>query len=625
MLDVINIRDWHVPGDAYDAERRSYGSHCERGTWGAAYIEGLQHYLDPGGAPVNEEARYFEEGSVRIHHVHTDSIFDFRPRSDRIGAGERKFRKSALEIVLDVLVQGSDADIERMSELLRKDGRPGALFELASEVDDDETIRCDDRLYVAVIGVYTDLKVKTVLTGVRTRYNLPNLAVSDTLASSATLERHLGGLDFASKVLDVEVLHGINDLVRFLGGSGDLADESDVVAADSFSRYQSFFQDRQNVLAYETQRLQDYLLLTERRARDVYETVKRANTFLLVWGGTFLIATLVLSILAAVGLVDWQLAAITGGLSLAQFLGAFFSQPTADLQRNLTNLAAFKMILESHSLKTALRALPPHDAADASRASDRTRGDRRPAADRLARAATRGYPRARPCRLREPARPRLQRGAGPTTFERCRSASGGGTPAPAHALGCRRGVSERAALPRSLRPHRRRRRHPVSRRGCEPVRPPRRDGMGARTLPSQRQRARAGARRAEPLPLPRRRRSAPRLAVRRRDPRREAALQVPPHDLRRRLSTELAPRLPRLVASTPPRAGLAAIAPHHDELRRPRSSAPSRSAASRTTSSGTRRSAAASAASSSTARRTAKPVGIERPNKYTSLSFPSAP
>jgi hypothetical protein len=40
-------------------------------------------------------------------------------------------------------------------------------------------------------------------------------------------------------------------------------------------------------------------------------------------------------------------------VSLAQFLGAFFTQPTSDLQRNLTNLAAFKMILESHSLKTA--------------------------------------------------------------------------------------------------------------------------------------------------------------------------------------------------------------------------------------------------------------------------------
>ena len=43
-LDVINIRDWHINDDIYDGERKSYGSHCERGTWGAAYIEGLERY-----------------------------------------------------------------------------------------------------------------------------------------------------------------------------------------------------------------------------------------------------------------------------------------------------------------------------------------------------------------------------------------------------------------------------------------------------------------------------------------------------------------------------------------------------------------------------------------------------
>jgi hypothetical protein len=210
-------------------------------------------------------------------------------------------------------------------------------------------------VYIAAIGVYTDLKVKTLLTGIRTRYNLSNLAVSDTLTASATLERHLAGLDYAAKVLDVEVIHGINDLVRYLGGSGDVADESSIVTADSFSRYQSFFKDQQNVLAYETQRLQEYTILTEKRSRDVYETVKRANAFLLVWGGAFLTATLGLAVASAVapGAVDWKLPAITGGVSLAQFVGAFFTQPTSDLQRNLTNLAAFRMILESHSLKTA--------------------------------------------------------------------------------------------------------------------------------------------------------------------------------------------------------------------------------------------------------------------------------
>src|SRR5580765_7867415 len=353
VLDVINIRDWHVDDDAYDVERRSYGSHCERGTWGAAYFEGLEHYLDPRGAPVTEQARFFEEGSVRIHHVHADSLFDFRPRSEYIGAGQRKFQKSALEIVLDVILQGSNEDIERMREVLRVDGRPRALFDLAHEVDDDETVRCHDRIYVAVIGVYTDLKVKTLLTALRTLYNIPNLAVSDTLTASATLERHLSGLDFAAKVLGVEVIHGVNDLVRFLGGTGDIKDESSVVTADSFARYQSYFKDQQNVLAYETQRLQEYTILTEQRSRDVYETVKRSNQFLLAWGATFLVATLALSIASAIWSIPWTLPAITAGVSLAQFVGAFFTQPAADLQRNLTNLAAFRMILESHSLKTA--------------------------------------------------------------------------------------------------------------------------------------------------------------------------------------------------------------------------------------------------------------------------------
>jgi hypothetical protein len=352
-LDVINIRDWHIPDDAYDAERRRYGAHCESGGWGAAYLDGLRDYLDPGGSSASAEATFFEEGSVRIHHVHADSLFDFRPRSEHIGARERKFQKSALEVLLDVILQGSDEDIAKMCELLRADGRPAAVWQLAEEIDADETVRFHEKAYVAVLGVYTDLKVQTLLTGLRMLYNLRNLAVSDTFTASATTERHLAGLDFAAKVLDVEVIHGVNDLVGFLGGSAELDNESDVVAADNFARYQSYFQDRQNVLAYETERLQEYVMLTERRSRDVYEAVKRANAFLLLWGGAFLTATLVLSIVSAVSSLDWKVPAITGGISLVQFVGAFFSQPASDLQRNLTNLATFKMILESHSLKTA--------------------------------------------------------------------------------------------------------------------------------------------------------------------------------------------------------------------------------------------------------------------------------
>jgi hypothetical protein len=354
VLHVINIRDWHIPDDNYDFERRLYGTHCEAGTWGAGYVDGLEPWLDPADSLPDEEARYFEQGSVRIHHVHADSIFDFRPRRTYIGAEERKFHASALEVLLDVIVQGSDADQERARELLREDPRPRALWPLSKEIDHDEKPRSSARIYVAVIGFYTDIKIGIVLTGLRTRYELPNLAVSDTFTASATLERHLSGLDFASKLLNVEVVHGIGNLTRFLGSPGVQRDETAVVTADSFARYQNYFQDRQNVLAHESEKLREYEELTERRSIGVYDTIRRANQFLIAWGMVFLTATLVLSILSAFGVVRWELAAVTGGLSLVQFVGAFFTQPSSDLQRNLTNLAVLKMILESHSLKTAI-------------------------------------------------------------------------------------------------------------------------------------------------------------------------------------------------------------------------------------------------------------------------------
>ena len=205
-----------------------------------------------------------------------------------------------------------------------------------------------------MVGVYTDIKVQTLLVGMRTRYDLPNLAVSDTFTASQTLERHLSGLDYAAKVLDVEVVHGINDLVGFLGLPAAVEDEEDLVARSSFARYRSFFQDKQNVLAFQDEKLRQYLALTERRSLDVYERIKRTNTFLIVFGCTFLSLTLVLSVLNAFGLVGWQIAAVTGGVGLLQLVSAFVSKPIRDLQQNLTNLAVFKMILESHSLKTAL-------------------------------------------------------------------------------------------------------------------------------------------------------------------------------------------------------------------------------------------------------------------------------
>jgi hypothetical protein len=211
------------------------------------------------------------------------------------------------------------------------------------------------QLYVAVIGVYTDIKVQILLAGLRARYELANLAVSDTLTASRSLERHLRGLDFSDKLLGVEVIHGLGDLACFLGTKPPLLDESETVGAENYSRYRTFFGDKQSVLAYESEKLEQYAQLTGRRAIGVYDTVKRANTFLLIWGSVFLGLTLVGTILQFVNpdRWKWQTTAVTGGVGLLQLVSAFFSKPMRDLQQNLSNLAAFRMVLEGHSLKTA--------------------------------------------------------------------------------------------------------------------------------------------------------------------------------------------------------------------------------------------------------------------------------
>ena len=42
VLHVINVRDWHELNESYDEERRMHGRHCEAGTWGAGYVDGLE-------------------------------------------------------------------------------------------------------------------------------------------------------------------------------------------------------------------------------------------------------------------------------------------------------------------------------------------------------------------------------------------------------------------------------------------------------------------------------------------------------------------------------------------------------------------------------------------------------
>ena len=206
-----------------------------------------------------------------------------------------------------------------------------------------------------MIGVYTDVKVPILLAGLRARYLVRNLALSDTLTASRGLERHLVGLDFADKLLGVEVIHGIEDLAAYVGSELELDDESNLVAAPDFRQFRSYFADKQSVLAHQSERLEQYQQLTERRSIRLYRMVSAANAFLLVIGGAFLVFALVASILNLVAPddFDWQIAAVTGGLGLGGLVTVFFTRPIEYLQQNLNNLASFKMILEGYSLKEA--------------------------------------------------------------------------------------------------------------------------------------------------------------------------------------------------------------------------------------------------------------------------------
>ena len=360
LLHVINIRDWHEHNESYDEERRMHGRHCEARTWGAEYIDGFDEYLAPAGYLPDGRAAFCDRGAVRVYHVHSDSIFDFRPRweQDR-DRTQLKFRRSHLERLLDVLVAGSDEQVDELAAALgepetRDRTKSQALERIAGAAVKGHATSVAPAVYVAVIGVYTDVKIPILLAGLRARYLLPNLAVSDSLTGSRGLERHLVGLDFSDKLLRVEVIHGLGDLAAYVG-SELVLNESEVVAAPDFGQYRSYFADKQNLLAHQSERLQEYVQLTEKRSIRVYQTITRANVFLLIWGAVFLSISLITSVLTffGIGEATWQIAAVTGGVGLVQVVAVFFGRPIKEIQQNLSNLASFKMILEGHSLKEA--------------------------------------------------------------------------------------------------------------------------------------------------------------------------------------------------------------------------------------------------------------------------------
>ena len=59
-------------------------------------------------------ATFYAGDSLRVYHVHSDSIFDFRPRWDDHLRTQAKFTRSHLEHLLDILITGTEADVEKL-------------------------------------------------------------------------------------------------------------------------------------------------------------------------------------------------------------------------------------------------------------------------------------------------------------------------------------------------------------------------------------------------------------------------------------------------------------------------------------------------------------------------------
>ncbi|MGW3563806.1 hypothetical protein ACWDSL_07885 [Streptomyces sp. NPDC000941] len=320
VLHLINVRDWHVPGEAYDLERRQYGAHCEADTWGAAYVDGLTDLLAPEPPP---DCRPEDEwgGRLRVHHVRSNTLYDFQ---DTPATRE----SSPLAALLDELLA---------------DGR-------------------HETTHVVVIGVLTDIKIQLLLTGIRSRYDVRQLVVSDALTASRTLERHLTALDFCQRVLRTEVMTGLAELARFLGSRPD--DDRRLTRGGGgsggggaeFAGYSSYIQDKQGILSYEDARLRDYRIQTSERLRQAQRTVGFASKFLLGLGTCLLLTALLLSLLGVFfpGRVGWQSPAVLGALGAGQIVTLFFTRPVRSVQDALAEETIYRMVLESRSLKVAL-------------------------------------------------------------------------------------------------------------------------------------------------------------------------------------------------------------------------------------------------------------------------------
>lgn len=415
-LHAIHIRDWHRPSLDYDVERALYGPHCEADTWESRALDGFETFLSPWSIVppkdessidkvknrmrstpeisgkkdtdyvINQQKRltdvlrktyknphdirifqddlggYLHPNNSRVIHypVLSDSVFDFR-RADTIIDNVYANELRDNEEVMQQKKERPTNPIHRSPSYLE------LLINSILNVEQQQATDASAELHVniVIIGVYTDIKIRTLLTGLRSRYRINNLIVSDVLTASPTLERHLEALDFVHKVLQVEVVHNLNDLINVLAPSTSRVISQKVIEDHvDFRQYRGYYLNKQNLLAYQDTKRVEYLELTRRRSRAIYNQVFNTNRVLMFFGFIFLILSVFISVSYIVSLFIPQLdipvehiiagGLVTGGLSLAQLLTVFIRKPLDSLKANLEQLIQLRSELETHSLILAL-------------------------------------------------------------------------------------------------------------------------------------------------------------------------------------------------------------------------------------------------------------------------------
>lgn len=188
--------------------------------------------------------------------------------------------------------------------------------------------------------------------------------VSDVLTASPTLERHLSALDFAHKVLKVEVMHSLNDFARLLNPDylGQNAKQEPIpqnltTNSISYRDYALYNLDKQQMLAFQDQKLIEYLELTKRRATRIYSQIRLTNYGLIFFGFLFLGLTFAVALAGSFQLVEnvtTEFLAAMGIISAGSLIAVFIRRPIEQVQANLNNLVQLRAILDSHSLVQAL-------------------------------------------------------------------------------------------------------------------------------------------------------------------------------------------------------------------------------------------------------------------------------